>query len=672
MYPNYLISTFFACILYSIAFTGLYAQNLDEYHEQLQEPLKDYRPCALASPDSCDHLLAEIIDLGVEYGDYDAVAKAVLIKGIGYAYANNAPRAIETFKSSVEISQYTEGASLNEIQALSNIANMYISIQDTNQALYYFDLALLPAKELGEVDQLNLINIQIAQLLIEKGQMNYANAKINAVKKQLTDSSSESTLSYYHLTRSEYFSAKGEYQQAKNEAELALAIYEPIEDFIGIISSNAYVGQEYLHLGNTNKAIEHCQEAYDVATTNNLVLWKELPCECLYEAYQSKGNYRLALNFHKELSEVRAQKRNDEKVRRITTIELEADFRETRFKDSVNTAQIQKAYTKQQQYRIDQERSRSIILFIGLGSVGVLALLLFIGLRSKKKDNKLIREQKNAVEQKQREILDSISYAKRLQNAILPSQKAMNELFSSHFVYYAPKDVVSGDFYWCEQLDDDKILFGTADCTGHGVPAALVSVVCSNAITRSIREFQLEKPSDILDNVSRLVEKSFGASDLEVKDGMDIGLCLYDKSNGTLQFAGANNPLWIIRKNELIDNEHFGKEQLTPSPAYDHTLIEFKGDRQPIGRYPDKKPFQNVEIQLQKDDLIYLFSDGIADQFGGNKGKKFKYIAFKKTLMECAQQTTDRQKQHLHKVITNWQGNLEQTDDICVLGVKLI
>ena len=398
-----------------------------------------------------------------------------------------------------------------------------------------------------------------------------------------------------------------------------------------------------------------------------MTLWEENSCECLYESYREKGDYTNALKYLEELAQIKESVKNDERIREITTLELQTNFRQTRLKDSLK----QTLLAEQQQHAIQQEKSKNLLLFIGLGSVGVVAVLLFIGFRSKKKDNLTITEQKNAVEQKQIEILDSIVYAKRLQDAILPSPEVIGAFLPSHFVYFSPKDVVSGDFYWCENIDEDLVLFGAADCTGHGVPGALVSVVCSNAIMRSVNEYGCRKPSDILDSVTKIVEKTFEQSGSEIKDGMDVALCLYNTKTRLLQFSGANNPLWIVRKNADLKEEELNGARVEYSDDGANALIEFKGDRQPVGRYVATKPFKNIEVQLQEGDLLYVFSDGYADQFGGKKGKKFKYVTLKKALMELAGTNMKEQRDRLEEIIHNWRGELEQTDDICVFGVRI-
>lgn len=257
--------------------------------------------------------------------------------------------------------------------------------------------------------------------------------------------------------------------------------------------------------------------------------------------------------------------------------------------------------------------------------------------------------QKIEIENQHLEIRDSIAYAKRIQEAILPPDNLIQKCLAEHFILYQPKDVVAGDFYWLEEVDE-KVIFAVADCTGHGVPGAMVSVVCHNALSRSVKEFGLLSPDAILNKTRELVIERFEQGQTELNDGMDIALCVYDKSEQQVTFAGANNGVYLIREGELM---------------------ETKGDKQPIGRFHAEKPFTAHTIQLQKNDRIYLYTDGYADQFGGDKGKKLKSSQFKKLLLQHHQHEMIQQKKNIHDAFTHWRGDLEQVDDVCVLGMKI-
>jgi serine phosphatase RsbU (regulator of sigma subunit) len=264
----------------------------------------------------------------------------------------------------------------------------------------------------------------------------------------------------------------------------------------------------------------------------------------------------------------------------------------------------------------------------------------------RKKAEEKLRDTLQEVEEKQKEITDSINYAKRIQEAIFPSQDFIKSNLPDYFLYYQPKDIVAGDFYWADKIDN-TFLIASADCTGHGVPGALVSVVCCNALYRSANEFKLIEPGKILDKTRELVLESFSKNGGDIKDGMDISLvCI---SDNIVKWAGANNPLWYFQNNELK---------------------EIKPNKQPIGKTDNPLPFTTHTIELQKGDLIYLFTDGFADQFGGPKGKKFKYKQFEELLVKSKDLSLNKQHEILKITFNNWKGNLEQIDDISVIGIR--
>jgi serine phosphatase RsbU (regulator of sigma subunit)/ligand-binding sensor domain-containing protein len=269
------------------------------------------------------------------------------------------------------------------------------------------------------------------------------------------------------------------------------------------------------------------------------------------------------------------------------------------------------------------------------------------------KQNEEIQKQKDIVEIKNKDITDSINYAKRIQDTILPPDDNIKSLLPDSFILYLPKDILSGDFYWVDEIDD-KVLIAAVDCTGHGVPGALMSIVGSNILSQSINEHRLSTPSAILDELNKGVTNTLRQKneESEVKDGMDIVLLAIDKSKMILEFAAANNPLYHIRNGNLT---------------------EIKGNKFPIGIFigEELKHFTNHTLELQKGDTIYLFTDGYADQFGGPLGKKFKYNQFKSTILKMQNVNMSMQRETLFNSIKNWQGENEQVDDILVIGISI-
>ncbi len=260
-------------------------------------------------------------------------------------------------------------------------------------------------------------------------------------------------------------------------------------------------------------------------------------------------------------------------------------------------------------------------------------------------------QQKEIIEEKNKHITDSIIYAKRIQDATLPSAGLVRSHLPESFVLFKPKDIVSGDFYWISAVGDE-VLFSVVDCTGHGVPGAFLSLIGHNSLNQIVNELSITQPSEILYTLDKIVYKTL-QNNLEttnIKDGMDMSICSYNKITKKLQFSGAYNPLYLVREGELT---------------------EIKGDKIAIGSGQTEKKYTNNEIQLESGDCIYLSSDGYADQFGGEKGKKFKYSNFKKLLVMNHLQSMSRQHDILEMTIDEWQGDLEQLDDVCVIGVRI-
>lgn len=255
----------------------------------------------------------------------------------------------------------------------------------------------------------------------------------------------------------------------------------------------------------------------------------------------------------------------------------------------------------------------------------------------------------NELKAQKLELTDSISYAKRIQKAILRNPNFIKELFPESFILHKPKDIIAGDFYMAETFGD-KIIFAVADCTGHGVPGAIISVVCHTAVKRAIRRVGSLDPAAILNETRKLIIETFAGSDEDIKDGMDIALCVFDPISNLLDFSGANINLHYFQNNEL-------------------NII--KANKQPVGQHVNLLPFTNQRVQLNKGDSIYLFTDGYPDQFGGPKGKKFKHKQLRQLLHHASTLSMQEQYTLIKQTFENWKGDLAQVDDVCVMGIKL-
>jgi len=263
-------------------------------------------------------------------------------------------------------------------------------------------------------------------------------------------------------------------------------------------------------------------------------------------------------------------------------------------------------------------------------------------------------KQKEQLEEKNKDITDSINYAKRIQEALLPSLPSMKRLFPESFIFFQPRDIVSGDFYWFAEKNGRRII-AAVDCTGHGVPGAFMSMIGNSFLNEIVNERGITDPSLILNELRQLVVRSLkqDVAESSSNDGMDISLLSFqDTGHHThVEWAGANNPLWLIRND---------------------TCLEWKPDKHPISYFRGEgKPFTRHALDLQKGDSIYLFTDGYADQFGGPKGKKYKYKQLQQSLLSMQQETLEKQKTLLQKAFADWKGTLEQVDDVLIIGVRV-
>jgi serine phosphatase RsbU (regulator of sigma subunit) len=267
-----------------------------------------------------------------------------------------------------------------------------------------------------------------------------------------------------------------------------------------------------------------------------------------------------------------------------------------------------------------------------------------------------LEKSKVVIERKNKDILDSIKYAKKIQDSILPEERYISQLLPENFILFQPKDIVSGDFYWIERKNN-KVFVAIADCTGHGVPGAFMSIIGNNLLNQAVHEKNLEDPELILNYMNVSVSSTLGQNTSEqntsrIKDGMDIALIVIDFSNNHMKFAGAQRPVVIVRENEVV---------------------EFKGDRMPVGGYLFGQyiKFAGHETELKKGDCLYLFSDGYADQFGGEMNKKFKYAKLRELLRSIHSEPMSVQCEILKEAHHIWKGENEQVDDICLVGMRV-
>ncbi|MEZ4721483.1 MAG: tetratricopeptide repeat protein [Flavobacteriales bacterium] len=497
-----------------------------------------------------------------------------------------------------------------------------------------------------------------------------------ALELRMKNNAEDIVLSFSYNNMGVLYGAMGQFQQGINLVGKALEIRDRSGFSRGVVVSNNCLANLYLKQGDSasnahdislarskyQKSVGYASKAIRGAEEIDHIIEMRDGARIAYLAQKNLGNPAKALEFYEMFVAYRDSIESEENERELIRTEYKYAYEKQAAADSVQAAEAQRVAEAQiaaQEAQLSQERTQRYALFGGLGLLALFGGFMYNRFRVTRKQRDIIEHQKVEVEEaheqlaeKNKEVLDSIHYAKRIQTAILPPDPLVRESLPNSFILYRPKDVVAGDFYWLEPIGDE-VFFAAADCTGHGVPGAMVSVVCVNGLNRCVREFGLRQPSDILDKCRELVIAEFEKSEEEVKDGMDISLCVWNKMINEIRWAGAHNPLWVVRK---------GAEEVE----------EYKADKQPIGKYEWPTAFTNHIVSLNSGDTIYVFSDGFPDQFGGETGKKYKSGKFKKTLCDLAQNPIEEQSQLLEMEFNQWRGEIEQIDDVCVIGLTIV
>ena len=489
---------------------------------------------------------------------------------------------------------------------LRSIGNIYKSLTQIDKALEHYYNALRFAKEVGDEQGVAFIYAHIGEAKFYR--RDYASA-LDFMTKAVENHSTindEFGLSNAYITLGSIYLATGQSQKALGYIVEAISISNKINNLRGMANANSLLGNYYLDENNFAKALYQHQIAMSAAqemSEKNLIaqIYKNIS-----EVHSKSGNFEKALETYKRYDEVKTyvQDMNNE----ITLKSLQAQF------------------------ELEQtEKEKEIYKFKNIELARANAL----------------------IEAKNKDITDSIKYAKHIQEAILPERSYMSKYLNEYFILYKPKDIVSGDFYWF--LEKDGLLYLAAvDCTGHGVPGAFVSIVGGNILNLVARQKSMIGAAEILNEVNRqfnlTIRQTFEES--AVKDGMDLALCVLDLNNMVLDFCGAYNPLYLIRDAEL------------------HT---FKGNKFPVGAFigDEVKTFESQKISLQKGDMIYLFSDGFADQFGGEHNKKLMPCRLRQVLLANASQPARSQLFALESFYDSWKGHNEQVDDILVMGLRI-
>lgn len=555
-------------------------------------------------------------------------------RGIAYDYLGDYPSALKNFFKALRIQEKEDYPNL-KAYILSNIGLIYSNQEKTDLALEYHNKSLKIRKKINDLSGVSasLNNIAIVYVLLD----NYPAALENYLECIRYDKKVGDQIGLsddYNNIGLCYMEMK-EFDKAEKYFFDALEIRKKLNNPLFIAQCYGNIGVVYYNSGRYIEARDYFKQSIEIGEKIGSKELLKLDYDILVKIETELGNSAEAFANYKLFIAYRDSIDNSENTRLQTELELNYKF--------------EKEKEAEKLIREKKEAQDKIILYsvsIGFFLIIIFSTLLFRRWKQTTSQKKIIEEKNKLVELKNEEILDSITYAKRIQTAILPSKQLFEELLPNHFVSYLPKDIVAGDFYWLEE-NNGKIFFAVADCTGHGVPGAMMSVVCHNALNRSVREFGLTDPGEILDKTRELIVAELSKSDQSVSDGMDISLCVFDNNSSSIHWAGANNPLWIYRNETKL-------------------FEEWKANKQPIGVYDNYIPFTTHTIEVAKNDRIYLFTDGFVDQFGGEKGKKLMKKAFQDYLKETSSLSLIAQKTALENFYINWKGNLDQVDDVCV------
>jgi len=528
-----------------------------------------------------------------------------------------------------------------EADVYNDIALSYEEFGVDGDVLGFYSKSLNINKEIGNtsdviVNYINISGYYVSQEDYETG-MSYLDTSIVLA---------ESMSDYLNMAAS--YNSKGYLYHIQGEAEDALDYYHKALDIfkkegdsyyqIPLIINicSIYLGQE----DRGDEAIELLEEAVELSIEVDDKFYTSLAYKFMHIAYAKKGDYKEAYENHKLYKSYNDSLNDNESEKRLVELKMQNEF--ALEKEQIALEQEKKNIASAEALKRTEIIRNSFIG--GFVLILIIAIVSFRAFKLKKKTGEEIAE-------KNKEITDSINYAERLQTAILSHSNQTDDEMDDLFVFFQPKDIVSGDFYWVEQNTADKsVTFAAIDCTGHGVPGAMLSIVGNTALEKIIHNEKVTQPSAILDRLNDAVYSKLKVQgNREMRDGMDVAFCKLDREKKVLEFAGANNPVYIVRGEDVIVH---------------------KGTKRAIGQKPGAI-FHHNEIFLQEGDCVYVFSDGYADQFGGERGKKLGSKEFKRFLVSINNYDMDTQRRFLHENIEDWMSSEEQIDDICVIGMRV-
>jgi serine phosphatase RsbU (regulator of sigma subunit) len=617
-------------------------------------------------------LLLKSIIIRSEIGDELGLGAGYSFLGSTYAYLGDYMQGIEYIQKSITLREKN-----NDKRGLANsylsLYKIYIDIGESDKALESELKSLDICREINDLQCVSGRLTNLGEIYQDKGDYQKAltyHFLALAISKQVNI---KNRIAEVHENIAKNYNYTKRYADAIKHLDSCLQIRKLIGDEEGQVSARLVLSQINYNQQQLKDAIENGTRALNAGLMLNLPYLIKDAHQLLSNSYDKLNNTDKALYHYKQYIVLRDSLYNIDKTKEIVRKELEFNFNK---KEELQKLEVAK---KLAETDAESRKQKMIILFTVFGILILTALLIFgiyqyrLKLSSEKKlqylnsdlnlknyqlleKSDIIELQHSTIHQKNKEITDSIRYAQKIQTAMMPLKHEFASYFKDSFVLFEPKDIISGDFFWITEKND-KIIFATGDCTGHGVPGGFMSMLGVSLLNEIINEHDLTEPALILSRLRKKVITALRQKGLsgEQQDGMDMTICVIDKTNLTLQYAAANHSFYLIRKNES-----------------GYLMEEYKGDKQPVGIFgSDLKPFKQYKVELKKDDVVYTMTDGYADQFGGPKGKKFKYKQLKEMLLSIQDHNLTDQEEIIKQRFTNWKGQLEQVDDVTIIGIRV-
>ena len=576
--------------------------------------------------------------------------------GISYYMVGIYDKAIQNISKNLELNKDL-GNDEEVGDAYNNLGVIYEVQGENEQALKFFNKSLEYCEMLNDTLSIPASLNNIACIKINLNQNEDALIDLHRALKMNVENEDQYGMMLNYRNIGNVYNNMEIMDMAIKYHKKSLEISKQMEDKGSMCAAYQTLGHDFIVVGDYDSSVYYSNLSLEISQELGFLYYESTAYENISISYETSGDYKQALDNYKLFTNIKDSLESEDNKRYSSYLEVkyETSEKEKMLLSMENENQLKNA-------KIEKERTKNNWLVFVIGIVLISSALIVVLYRKTKKSLQENIEISSELKERNKDIMDSINYSKNIQTGILSSEEKFKKNVPNSFILFQPKDVVSGDFYWTLN-EGDKQYFAAVDCTGHGVPGAMMSIIGHTGLTRSIRESKLESTSDILNELNMVVSETFD-DDHGIKDGMDISLCMIDKQTNILKCSMGNNPVYLVRDKNGT--------KLPYKRIYHEGKILYKipADKQYIG-CNEVYNFKEHEIQLEKGDSIYMFSDGFADQFGGERGKKYKYGKFQRKLIEISDLKDGFQKSILKRELDEWKGDLDQIDDILVIGVKI-